>query len=151
MSVLKCILEQKAGFLKYKSGLLHVHKIKTQTYLRNFILLTSRRIEHRTIGHTGKNSNGNGRTEFEIIYRYLPEETDKNRENVYIRQSDTAFKIRTVHHHRAERYRYSNLLGESVPFSNTDFSLLEKNTAVGTNFSSPNCRPDLGNKQLTIR
>jgi len=84
------------------------------------------------------------------MYQYLPEETDKNRENVYIRHSDTPFRIGTSHHHSAESYRYSNLFGESVPFSKTNFSLLETNTAVGTNFSSPNCRPDLSHKHPPI-
>jgi hypothetical protein len=78
--------------------------------------------------------NENGRTEVEIIYRYLPEETEENHENVYIRLSDTPFKIGTSHHQSAERYRCSNLFGESFSLSKTNFSLLEKNSGSGKEF-----------------
>jgi len=96
--------------------------------------LISTRIEHRTVGSTGKNLKENGRTEVEIIYRYLPEESEKTHENMYIRLSDISFKIGTSHHHSAQRYRYSNLFGESVSLSKTNFSLLEKNTGSGKEF-----------------
>ena len=37
MNVLKCILVQKVGFVKYKLGLLHVYKMKFKIY-KNLIL-----------------------------------------------------------------------------------------------------------------
>jgi hypothetical protein len=83
------------------------------------------------VERTGKNLNESGRTEVEIIYWYLPEETEKNHEKMYISLSDTPFKIGSSHHHSAEHYRYSNLFGDSVSLSKTNFSLLEKNTGSG--------------------
>jgi hypothetical protein len=83
------------------------------------------------VERTGKNLNESGRTEFQIIYWYLPEETEKNHGKIYIRLSDTPFKIGASHHHSSEHYRYSNLFGESVLLSKTNYSLLGKNTGSG--------------------
>lgn len=70
----------------------------TYGFLISFMFLTSKRIEPRTVGRTGKNLNQIGCTEVEIICRYLPEETENTHENLYNSLSDTPFNIAKPHH-----------------------------------------------------